>query len=128
MPTVDALANHPARLHEVERLLDYPTTRAANEDVRVLMSTVEELLQLIDTAADSELGRLRNQTRNALAAARATVEANAAKVREGMGELATKRGAYFDSYVCQRPMATLGLTALFALAIGLWVGRSAARW
>jgi len=109
-------------------VLDYPTTPAANEDVQVLMSTVDELLQQINTAADSELGRLRAQTRNALAAAKVTVAANASKVREGMGELTTDGVAYLDSYVRERPPVALGLTALFALAIGLWVGRSAARW
>lgn len=92
------------------------------------MFTVDELLERINSAADSELGRLQTQTRSALAAARATVEANAARVRERMGEPATQGGAYLDSYVRKRPMATLGLTALFALAIGLWAGRSAARW
>ena len=92
------------------------------------MSTVDELLQQVNATADSELGQLRTQTRNALAAATVTMAANAAKVREGMGELATEGGAYFEKYVRERPRVTLGLTALFALAIGLWVGRSAARW
>jgi len=68
------------------------------------------------------------QSRNALAAAKVTVAANAAKVREGMGELTREGNAYLDIDVRERPQATLGLTALFALAVGLWVGRSAARW
>lgn len=122
------MVSRAAELREVERVLDYPTAPYAGEDVHVLMSSVEELLQLISTAADSELGRLRTQTRDALAAARATVAANAAKVREGMGELTTEGGTYFDTYVRERPLTALGLTALLALAIGLWVGRSAARW
>jgi len=125
---VDALVIRPARLREVKRVLDYPTTPAANEDVQVLMSSVDELLQRINTAADSEVGRLRTQTRSALAAAKVAVAANASKVREGMGELTTEGGAYLETYVRERPLVALGLTALFALAIGLWVGRSAARW
>ena len=118
----------PARLREGERVLDYPVPRAANEDLQVLMSTVDELLQEINVTADSELGRLRAQTRNALAAATVTLAANEAKVREGKGELAREGGAYFGMYVRERPRVSLGLTALIALAIGLWAGRSAARW
>ena len=92
------------------------------------MSTVDELLQRINTAADSELGRLGTQTRCALAVAKVTVAANAAKVREGTGGLTTEGKAYVDSYVREQPLMALGLTALFALGIGLWVGRSAASW
>jgi len=122
------MVSRAEELREVERVLDYPTTPHAGEDVQALMSSVDELLHLISTAADSELSRLRTQTRDALAAARATVAANAEKVREGMGELTTEGGTYLDTFVRERPLAALGLTALFALAIGLWVGRSAARW
>ena len=124
---MDTAVSGRAGLSEVKRVLDYPTTAVPTEDLQVLMSTVDELLRRINAAADSELGRLGSQTRGALAAARMTVAANAAKVREEMGEFAKDGGACVE-YVRERPAVTLGLTALFALAIGLWVGRSTAKW
>ena len=124
---MDTAVSGYAELSELQRVLDYPTSPVATEDVQVLISTVDELLRRIDATADSELGRLGSQTRSALAAARMSVAANAAKVREEMGGLAKDGGAYVD-YVREQRLVTLGTTALFALAIGLWVGRSTAKW
>lgn len=113
-------------LAEVERVLDYPAARTASEDVRVLIAIVDRLLRQIDAAADSELGKLRAQARNALAAATAAVAADATEMRGAMGELAQRAVRQRHLYVRDRPLPALGLSALCGLAIGLWAGRSAA--
>ena len=123
---MDTAVSGLVELSEFQRVLDYPTSPVTTEDVQVLMSTVDELLRRIDATADSELGRLGSQTRSALAAARMTMAANAAEVREEKSKLAKDGGAHVD-YVREQPLVTLGITALFALTIGLWVGRSTAR-
>ena len=108
-------------------MLDYPTPPNATEDIQVLLSTVDALLQSINAAADSELGRLRTETRNALIAAQAAVASYAAQARATDG-LARNGRAHLDSYLRARPLAAIGLTACFIVAVGLLAARSAARW
>jgi ElaB/YqjD/DUF883 family membrane-anchored ribosome-binding protein len=124
---VDAPVNGQAGFPEAERVLDYPTAPTAVEDMRVLLATVDELLQRINTPADSELGRLRTETRAALVAAQAAVATYAAQVRGKKKGYARASRARLDTYVRDRPGAIIGLTALVVLAIGFCAGRSAAK-
>jgi len=124
---VDAPVNERAGFSEAERVLDYPTPPTATEELQILLSTVDALLQSINAAADSELGRLRSETRNALVAAQAAVASYAAQVRTMDGTAGNGR-ALLDGYLRARPLAAIGLTACFVVAIGLLAGRSAARW
>lgn len=124
---MDAPVNERAGFSEAERVLDYPTPPTATEELQILLSTVDALLQSINAAADSELGRLRSETRNALVAAQAAVASYAAQVRTMDGTAGNGR-ALLDGYLRARPLAAIGLTACFVVAIGLLAGRSAARW
>ena len=124
---MDAPVNERAGFSEAESVLDYATPPTGTEDIEVLLSAVDALLQSIHAAADSELGRLRTETRNALIAAQAAVASYAAQVRAMDGSARGGR-ALLDSYLRARPLAAIGLTACFVVAIGLLAGRSAARW
>jgi ElaB/YqjD/DUF883 family membrane-anchored ribosome-binding protein len=98
------------------RVLDYPTEPLPTEELRTLIAAVEALLPRIGGAADSEFGQLHRSTEQALAAAKAALaapatEGHARRMHEG-----------------DPPWAALGLTALFALAIGVCAGRAAAEW
>lgn len=102
------------------RVLDYPTAPAAAEELQTLFNAIETLLPRIDATADSEVGRLRAKAERAIAAARASLASHAIR---GHGEARIKR------YGRERPWTTVGLTALVALSIGLYAGRSVAkRW
>jgi hypothetical protein len=61
--------------------LDYPTEPRATEAIDTLIYSVEELLWRLPAAADSEMGRLRDQATNALAAARSAIAGNVARAR-----------------------------------------------
>jgi len=92
------------------------------EAVETLIWSVQELLsRLPAVAADSEMSRLRIRVTNALAAAKAAVAGNVARVTEQTDSLAT---AYFDARVRECPRVALALAALLGLAIGLLVNRS----
>jgi len=123
---MDALVNERAEFSEAERVLDYPTPPTATEDIQALLATVDALLQSINAAADSELGRLRAETRNALVAAQAAVASYAAQVRAMDGSTRNGR-ALLDGYLRARPLAAVGLTACFVVAVGLLARRSTAR-
>jgi ElaB/YqjD/DUF883 family membrane-anchored ribosome-binding protein len=123
---VDAPVNGRAGFSGADRLLDFPLPPAAAEDIQVLLFTVDALLQSINAAADSELGRLRTETRNALVAAQAAVATYAAQARAMNGGGGGR--AHVDSYLRDRPWATIALTACFVVTVGLLAGRSAARW
>lgn len=93
------------------RVLDYPTERAASEEIKALIAAVEVLLPRIHAAADSEVARLRKSARQALDAAQAAVASRAAPLRRNGRE---------------RPWAAVGLAALAAFTFGIWAGRSVA--
>jgi ElaB/YqjD/DUF883 family membrane-anchored ribosome-binding protein len=107
------------------RVLDYPTTPAVTEELRILISTVEDFLSGVHAATDSELGRLRARTVNALVRAKASVDSYAAQVREERAA-ARKTGTNVEVYVRGRPWVAVGLTALLVFPIGLYAGRSIA--
>jgi ElaB/YqjD/DUF883 family membrane-anchored ribosome-binding protein len=100
-------------------LNDHPS-RVADEEVRILMSTVEELVERLRTAADPELKRLREQTEEALDSAKAAVTESGAQWLDQAGDLAERGGAY----VRERPWTSMGIAALCVLAVGVWAGRA----
>lgn len=114
-------------LAEAERVPDYPAARAAAEDVKVLISVVDRLLRQIHAATDSELGKLRAEAGNALAAAKAAVTADATEMREATGAFNQRAAWQSHLYIRNQPLVALGLSVGCGLAIGLWVARSAAR-
>jgi len=104
------------------RILGERPLRVANEELRILMSTVQDLVDRLDTAANPELKRLRKQAAVALARASAAVGEDGAM----LGEQARQLAEQGQRYVRRRPLASLGLVAVGMLAIGLLTGRSMA--
>jgi len=109
-----------ARAHRAARVINQQPLRVANEEVRILIGTVEDLIERAATAADPELTRLRAQTEAALAGAKAALADGSAQVRDQAVEFA-KQG---KDYLRERPLTAVGLAALCVLAIGLWAGRA----
>jgi ElaB/YqjD/DUF883 family membrane-anchored ribosome-binding protein len=102
------------------RVLHQHPVRVANEELRILISTVEDLIERLGVAADPELKRLRKQAETALANAKAAVTEGGAQ----LGDQAHKLTEQGQRYVRRRPWASLGFVALCVLAIGVWTGRS----
>lgn len=104
---------------DAARVRDYPTEPAATEELQTLIAAIEALLPRIGATADSELGRLRTKAERAIAAAKAALASHT--IHDG--DAHKKRGGREPQWT------TVGLTALIALSIGLWAGRSLAkRW
>jgi ElaB/YqjD/DUF883 family membrane-anchored ribosome-binding protein len=102
------------------RILNERPLRVANEELRILMSTVQDLVDRLETAADPELKRLRKQAEAALARARAAIGDGGTVLREQARQLAEQG----ERYVRRRPLTSLGVVALGMLAIGLLTGRA----
>ena len=104
------------------RVLNERPLRVANEELRILMSNVQDLIDRLGTAADPELKRLRKQAEAALARARAAIGDGGAQLGDQARQL-TKQG---QNYVRRRPLTSVGVVALGMLALGLVTGRALA--
>jgi len=102
------------------RILNERPLRVANEELRILMSNVQDLVNRLDTATDPDLKRLRRQAEAALARARAALGEGGA----ALGEQARQLAAQGQRYVRRRPLISLGVIALGMLAIGVLTGRA----
>lgn len=102
------------------QLINQQPLRVANEELRILISSVEDLVERLSTAADPELKRLRRQAQTALANAKAAV--GGSQLRAQARELAGQG----QEYVRSRPWTALGFVALCMLAVGVWTGRTLA--
>jgi ElaB/YqjD/DUF883 family membrane-anchored ribosome-binding protein len=102
------------------RVLDYPTTPRAGEEVETLVSTVDELLRGMKVAADTDLGRLVARTYDALASVR-----NDAGHRTAPRRPATSRtpSAPATSTVAGYSWAAIGIAALALVAAAVWAPR-----
>jgi ElaB/YqjD/DUF883 family membrane-anchored ribosome-binding protein len=100
-------------------VLDYPTAPRSLEAVETLISSVEELLCRLP-ATDSQMGRLRAQATNALAAAKSALAAN---MTEDSAQPLSAERAYFDACVREWPRTALALAATLGLALGLVAAR-----
>ena len=104
------------------RVLNERPLRVANEELRILMSNVQDLIDRLGTAADPELKRLRKQAEEALARARAALGEGGAQ----LGDQARQLAAQGQDYVRRRPLTSVGIVALGMLAIGLVTARALA--
>jgi ElaB/YqjD/DUF883 family membrane-anchored ribosome-binding protein len=104
------------------RVLNEHPLRVANEELRILMSTVQDLVDRLGTAAEPELKRLRKQAEAALVRARAAIGEGGAQ----LGDQARQLAEQGQQYVRRRPLTSLGVVALGVLAIGLMTGRTMA--
>jgi ElaB/YqjD/DUF883 family membrane-anchored ribosome-binding protein len=105
--------------HAARTVNRYPA-QVANEEIRILLSAVEDLIERLRATADPELRRLSKQTEAALDTVRAAIAESGGQLRDQAAELAERGG----TYVRERPWASLGLAAVCLLAIGLWTGRA----
>jgi len=94
--------------------------RVANEELRILMASVEDLVERLSTAADPELKRLRRQAETALANAKSAVDGSQ------LGAQARQLAEQGQRYVRRRPLTALGFVALCMLAVGVLTGRTLA--
>jgi ElaB/YqjD/DUF883 family membrane-anchored ribosome-binding protein len=106
-----------AKAHRAAKVLNQHPAEVVNEEVRILISTVDDLIERLSETADPELRRLRTQAEKALAGTKAAVAEGGAQALDRAQELG-------ESYLRERPWSSLGLVALCALAIGLWTGRA----
>jgi ElaB/YqjD/DUF883 family membrane-anchored ribosome-binding protein len=104
------------------RILNERPLRVANEELRILMSTVQDLVDRLDTATDPELRRLRKQADVALTRAKAVLGEGGAV----LGKQARQLAEQGQRYVRRRPLSSLGVVAFGMLAIGLLTGRAMA--
>jgi ElaB/YqjD/DUF883 family membrane-anchored ribosome-binding protein len=102
------------------RILNERPLQVANEELRILMSNVQDLVDRLTTAKDPQLKRLRKQAEAALARARTAIGEGGAQ----LGEQARELAEHGQRYVRRRPLTWLGVVALGMLAIGLVTGRA----
>jgi ElaB/YqjD/DUF883 family membrane-anchored ribosome-binding protein len=109
------------------RVLDYPTEPAVLEELQTLLCTIEALLLQMNAVADSELGRLRSSSHQALAAAQAAIAARVVQLREPQEQLIGNGSARVRLPTRNSLLwVSVALTGLIALSISLWAGRSLA--
>ena len=104
------------------RVLDYPTAPRSTETVETLIYSVERLLGQFPAAADSEMSRLRVQAKNALAAAKAAVARDEARLS---GKIAPPPAAYLRARIREWPGTALAVAAILGIAVGVCTGRAA---
>jgi ElaB/YqjD/DUF883 family membrane-anchored ribosome-binding protein len=115
-----------SRRHSQERraarVLNEHPLGVANEELRILMFTVQDLVDRLGTAADPELKRMRKQAEAALTRARAALGDGGAQ----LGGQARQLAEHGQDYMRRRPLTSVGIVALGMLAIGLVTGRALA--
>jgi ElaB/YqjD/DUF883 family membrane-anchored ribosome-binding protein len=94
--------------------------QVAGEELRILISRLEDLVQRLGSAADPEVTRLRKQAEAALANARAAIAAGGAQLGDQVRALA----AQGQEYARRRPVASASLATLALLAIGVVAARA----
>ena|SRR5215469_7804460 len=107
---------HRAEARRAAQILNRYPAQVANEELKILITTVEDLIRGLALTADPEIARLRVHAQAALVRAKGAMAEGGARLQEHAGEFA-KRGA---ARVREHPWAWVGLTALCGLAIGLW--------
>src|SRR5690349_4352804 len=95
------------------RVLHEQPLQVANEELRNLIASVEDLVERLGTAADPELKQLRKRAEVALGNARAAIAQGGAQLSEQVRDIA----AQGQEYVRRRPLTSLGLVGLGMLAI-----------
>lgn len=96
------------------------------EELHSLLSSVEALLQQINSAAASELGRLPGSSQQALAAVQAAIASHVAQVRQRPEQTAGGGDAHVRAGRNTLFWIGVALTGLIALSLLLWAGRSLA--
>jgi ElaB/YqjD/DUF883 family membrane-anchored ribosome-binding protein len=114
------IATRRSQARRAARVLHQQPVQVASEELRILMSRVEDLVDRLGSAADPELQRLRKRAETALSSARSAVAEGGAQLGSQVRDIA----AQGQEYVRRRPLTSVGLVALGVLAIGLWASRA----
>ena len=102
------------------RVVYQQPAQVASEELRILMGTVQDLIERLGTAADPELKRLRSKAEAALSKAKDAIGEGGATLRDQVRDIAGQG----QEYVRSRPWTALGVVALGMLAIGLLTSRA----
>jgi ElaB/YqjD/DUF883 family membrane-anchored ribosome-binding protein len=113
------IATRRSQARRAARVLHQQPVQVASEELRILMSRVEDLVDRLGSDADPELKRLRKRAETALSNARTAVAEGGAQLTSQVRDIA----AQGQAYVRRQPLASVGLVALGMLAIGLWASR-----
>jgi ElaB/YqjD/DUF883 family membrane-anchored ribosome-binding protein len=113
------IATRRSQARRAARVLHQQPVQVASEELRILMSRVEDLVDRLGSDADPELKRLRKRAETALSNARSAVAEGGAQLTSQVRDIA----AQGQAYVRRQPLASVGLVALGMLAIGLWASR-----
>jgi len=114
------IATRRSQARRAARVLHQQPVQVASEELRILMSRVEDLVDRLGSDADPELKRLRKRAETALSNARTAVAEGGAQLTSQVRDIA----AQGQAYVRRQPLASAGLVALGMLAIGLWASRA----
>jgi ElaB/YqjD/DUF883 family membrane-anchored ribosome-binding protein len=94
--------------------------QVASEELRILISRLEDLIERLGSAAEPEVSRLRRQAETALADARAAIAERGVQLGDQVRAIA----AQGQEYVRSRPVASVSLVALGLLVIGVLASRA----
>lgn len=114
------MATRRSQARRAARVLHQQPMRVASEEVRILISRLEDLVLRLSSAADPEVSRLRKQAEAALSAARAAIAEGGAQLGDQVRNIA----AQGQEYARRRPVASASLVALGLLAIGVLASRA----
>ena len=114
------IATRRSQARRAARVLHQQPVQVASEELRILMSRVEDLVDRLGSDADPELKRLRKRAETALSNARTAVAEGGAQLTSQVRDIA----AQGQAYVRRQPLASVGLVALGMLVIGLWASRA----
>jgi ElaB/YqjD/DUF883 family membrane-anchored ribosome-binding protein len=113
-------SRHNAQVRQAAQILNRYPAQVAEEELQLLIATVEDLLARLSHAADPEIARLRKHTEMALVRAKAAIAKGGAQMRGHAEDYAEQAAAT----IREHPWTWLGVAALCALAIGLWSSRA----
>jgi len=114
------MTSRRSQARRAARVLHEQPVQVANEELRILVSRVQDLVDRLGTAADPEVKRLRKQAEVALSNAKAAIGEGGMQLADQVRDFA----AHGQEYVRRRPLTSVGLVALGMLVIGLLSSRT----
>jgi ElaB/YqjD/DUF883 family membrane-anchored ribosome-binding protein len=113
------MATRRSQARRAARVLHQQPMQVAGEELRILISRLEDLVLRLGSAADPEVSQLRKQADTALSNARAAIAERGAQLGDQVRAIA----AQGQDYARRRPVASASLVALGLLAIGVLASR-----
>ena len=117
--TANEFSREGARVSAATREAAHEAGRTAREQMQILISDVEDLIDRVGDSSDPELRRLRSKVADA-------VETTKRSIGDGAGQIrrqAREAWAAGDRYVHNQPWEAIGVAALAGIAIGYLVSR-----